>query len=159
MSLQSSALKTIAKAGLITGALDGLAAALLFSIPSGKDPMIVFRFIASGVFGKEAFVGGVPMALWGILFHFIIATGWTVLFFLAYPRIALLSKNKITTAIFYGVFVWLMMNLIVVPLSNVTMVGPKEVSGIIKGIVVLILCIGLPNTWIISKYYQQQGTK
>ena len=156
---QSSALKTIIKAGIITGALDGLAAALMFSIPSGKDPMIVFRFIASGVFGKEAFAGGVPMALWGGLFHFIIATGWTVLFFLAYPRIALLSKNKIATAIFYGIFVWLMMNLVVVPLSNVTMVGTKEVSGIIKGVVVLILCIGLPNTWIISKYYQKQGTK
>jgi len=156
---QSSALKTIAKAGIITGALDGLAAALLFSIPSGKDPMIVFRFIASGVFGKEAFAGGVPMALWGGLFHFIIATGWTLLFFLAYPRITLLSKNKIATAIFYGFFVWLMMNLVVVPLSNVTMAGSREISGIIKGVVVLILCIGLPNTWITSKYYQQQATK
>lgn len=157
MSLQQSAIKTIVKTGLLAGTLDGLAAVLLYSIPSGKDPLNVFRFIASGVFGKEAFAGGVPMAMWGVFFHYIIATGWTVLFFVAYPRVAILSKNKIVTGSLYGIFVWLMMNLVVVPLSNVPMRGNREVSSIIVGMAVLILCIGLPITWIISKYYNKQN--
>jgi len=157
MLLQQSSFKAILKTGLLAGTLDGIAAALLYSIPSGKDPLNVYRFIASGVFGKEAFEGGVPMAMLGILFHYIIAMGWTVLFFAAYPRIALLSKNKIVTAVFYGIFVWLMMNLVVVPLSSVPMKGSRELSSIIIGVAVLIFCIGLPISWMASKYYNKQG--
>jgi uncharacterized membrane protein YagU involved in acid resistance len=157
MILQQGSLKTIIKTGLLAGTLDGLAAALLYSIPSGKDPLNVYRFIASGVFGKEAFQGGVIMAMLGILFHYVIATGWTVLFFAAYPRIELLSKSKIATGIFYGIFVWIMMNLVVVPLSSVSMKGSRELSSIIIGMAVLIFCIGLPISWMASRYYTKQA--
>jgi hypothetical protein len=156
MSLQPGALKTILKIGFVAGTLDGLAAVLMYSIPTGKDPMNVFRFIASGVFGKEAFGGGVQMAIWGILFHFIIATGWSALFFVAYSRVTLLSKNKFIVAAAYGIFVWLMMNLIVVPLSGVPAGGPKEMISILKGVTVLMLCIGLPVTLMTSRFHSSQ---
>ncbi len=155
MQPSKSSLKTIIQTGLLAGTLDGLAAALLYSIPTGKDPLNVFRFIASGVFGKEAFAGGVAMAMYGIFFHYVIATGWTVLFFLAYPRLPLLSKNKIVTGLLYGVFVWLMMNLVVLPLSNVPMGGEREVTDIIKGMVVLMICIGIPISWLVSRHYSK----
>lgn len=157
MSQQASALVTIVKSGLLTGTLDGLAAVLMYSIPSGKDPMNVFRFIASGVFGNDAFAGGIPMALSGLFFHYIIATGWSGLFFIAYPRVPFLSMNKILAGIIYGVFVWLVMNLVVIPLSIVPMAGSREVLDIIKGIVVLIFCIGLPLSWRVSKHYKHKG--
>jgi hypothetical protein len=155
MQYSKSSFKTIIQTGLLAGTLDGLAAALLYSIPTGKDPLNVYRFVASGVFGKEAFTGGVAMGLVGILFHYGIAMGWTVLFFLVYPRVAILSKNKIVTGIFYGVFVWVMMNMVVLPLSNVPMSGEREVTDIIKGMVVLMICIGLPISWMISKHYSE----
>lgn len=155
MQPSKNSLKTIIQTGLLAGTLDGLAAALLYSIPTGKDPLNVFRFIASGVFGKEAFAGGVAMAMYGIFFHYVIATGWTVLFFLAYPRLPLLSKNKIVTGLLYGVFVWLMMNLVVLPLSNVPMGGEREVTDIIKGMVVLMICIGIPISWLVSRHYSK----
>ena len=153
MSLKPGAVKTIFLIGLVAGTLDGLAAVLMYSIPTGKDPMNVFRYIASGVFGKEAFSGGVPMAIWGILFHYIIAIGWSVLFFMAYPRLSILSKNKFMVAAAYGIFVWLMMNLIVLPLSDVPGGGPKDFASITKGIVVLMFCIGLPISFMTSRYY------
>src|SRR5687768_5446483 len=104
-TMQPSTLRTMFTTGLICGALDGLAAVLMYSVPSGKDPLNVFRFIACCVCGKEAFAGGVPMAMWGMLFYYVIATGWRSLFFAAYPRVAILSRNRVATAICYGVFV------------------------------------------------------
>jgi hypothetical protein len=153
MQLSKSSRIAVIQIGLLAGTLDGLAAALLYSVPGGKDPLNVYRFIASGVFGNDAFAGGVPMALYGILFHYIIAIGWTTLFFSIYPRVPLLSKNKVAAGIFYGVFVWLMMNLVVLPLSQVPMSDSREVSAIITGMIVLIFCIGLPISWMTSKYF------
>ena len=141
-------------AGLVAGTLDGLAAALLYVIKSGKDPLNVYRFIASGVFGKDAFAGGVPMALWGIFFHYVIATGWALLFFATYPRLAILGSKKVISGIGYGLFVWLMMNLVVVPLSNVQS-GPMTINGVITGILVLMLCIGLPISFLAGKFYNK----
>ncbi len=156
MPLHPGLLKAIFKTGLLAGTLDGLAAALMYSVSNGKDPLNVYRFIASGVFGKDAFSGGVPMALYGIFFHYVIAFGWTTLFFGLYPRVPFLSRNKIVTGIFYGVFVWLMMNLVVLPFSNVPMSGELQISAILKGMVVLMLCIGLPISWMTSKFYSKK---
>lgn len=152
--LPRNSLKPVLQAGLLAGTLDGLAAAIIYLIRTGKDPLNVYRFIASGVFGAKAFTGGVSMALWGIFFHYCIATGWTIVFFIAYPRISLLRKSIFATSIFYGIFVWVLMNLVVIPLSHVPVRGPMDISSVITGIVILIVCIGLPITWMASKFYR-----
>jgi hypothetical protein len=63
----------ILKAGLIVGTLDILAAFIQYAIKTGKNPTVVLKFIASGVFGKEAFNGGTMMNVYGLIFHFVIA--------------------------------------------------------------------------------------
>ena len=141
-------LKPLFITGLVVGTLDGLAAVIMYSIQTGKDPLNVFRFIASGVFGAAAFSGGVPMALWGIIFHYIIAFGWTILFFWLAGRFSFLRNNWIISGTIYGIFVWLMMNLVVVPLSLVPMKSsPKEWLAILKGAFILIVCVGLPVSY------------
>jgi hypothetical protein len=140
-------------AGLLAGTLDGLAAAILYVIRTGKNPLAVFRFIASGVFGPDALSGGTSMAMMGILFHYIIATGWAVLFFMACSRFTMLLKNWMVSGISYGLFVWLMMNLVVLPLSRVPSV-PIAVNGAIIGILVLMFCIGLPISFLARKYFR-----
>ena len=149
--MNPSVLKTIALAGLLAGTLDGLAASLLFILRTGKNPMIVFQFIASGVFGKTAFSAG--MEWWGILFHYGIATGWTIVFFLLYPKISILQKNIIATGIGYGIVVWMGMNLIVVPLSRVQQ-GPFSLSNAIINMIILMVCIGLPIARLVSRHYR-----
>jgi hypothetical protein len=146
--------RAIVLAALLAGTLDGLAAALLFIIRTGKNPLAVFRFIASGVFGQEALSGGVLMATIGILFHYVIAAGWTIIFFIACSRFTILLKNWIVSGIVYGLFVWLMMNLVVLPLSRVPSVA-MTVNGVLIGISVLIVCIGLPISFFANKYYQR----
>src|SRR5882724_4888439 len=105
--------------GLIVGALDAVAACVNAYLQRGVSPFGVFRFVASGVFGKEAFTGGWDIAALGLLFHFAIAIGWTSLFFVTYHKLKILQLNKIYVGLCYGIFVWLGMNFAVLPLSNV----------------------------------------
>lgn len=147
--------KPLLTTGLLAGTLDGLAAVILYYAKTGNDPLHVFRFIASGVFGREAFSGGIPLALWGIGFHYFIAFGWTFLFFLLARNWRLLTAHWIASGIIYGLLVWLMMNLVVVPLSLVPVkAGPKEWSTILTGIFILMVCIGLPISYSAQKYLQ-----
>jgi len=145
-------LKVIFYAGIITATLDILAAVLFFILDTGKNPVIVFDYIASGVFGKAALSGSASMAVWGLLFHYIIAFGFTVFFFIIYPKIKLLQYNKWVTSVFYGLFVWLIMNMVVLPLSN-TPLSTFNLLKAIRAIAILIACIGLPLSIIAGKYY------
>ncbi|HEY3430719.1 MAG TPA: hypothetical protein VGK39_08590 [Cyclobacteriaceae bacterium] len=141
-------------AGFIVGLLDALAASVSSYFPKGITPDKVFRYVASGVFGKDAFAGGVPTALAGLFFHFVIAYGWTTLFFLAYPRVKLLSENKYIVGMLYGVFVLLSMNLVVVPLSNVPSPNPGTVQ--VQQLFIHMFLVGLPISLLANRYYSKQ---
>ena len=152
---EKSPLKTILVTGLLAGTLDALAAIIHYTINGGKLPSRIFQYIASGAVGEQAFTGGTGMVILGIIFHYTIAFAFTLFFFLIYPRINLLSKNKILTAIAYGIFVWLVMNLIVVPMSNIP-ASPFNLKQAVIGAVILMLAIGLPVSIIIGRYYQTE---
>lgn len=150
-----SKIKPVFITGLVAGTLDGLAAVLMYSLRTGENPMNVFRFIASGVFGTEALAGGIPMAFAGIAFHYGIALGWTFLFFLLADRFICLTKNWIISGVVYGIFVWLIMNLIVIPISFVPKTsGPSQWLAIIKATLVLIVCIGLPIAYSARRFFK-----
>jgi hypothetical protein len=147
-----SLFKAILLTGFVAGSLDAIGASLNFLIRTGKNPVRVFQFVASGVFGKNPIPAGNTRAAWGLFFHFCIAYSFTLFFFLIYPKINILSKNKIITGLFYGIFVWLVMNLIVVPLSNTPKL-PFNLTQTIIGIIILMLAIGLPISLFARKYY------
>lgn len=148
----SNAAATIIKAGLLAGTLDIICALVQFYIRTGKNPAAVLNFIASGVYGKDALVGGMPMALIGLVFHFIIAFGWTLIFFVFYPKIPLLAKNKIVSGFVYGFFIWLVMTRVVLPLSNTPKI-PFNAAQAVIGIVILMFAVGLPISFIVSRFY------
>ena len=127
--------------GFLTGTLDALAAIIwAYKVP----PAAIFDYIASGVFGKAAYTGGVPMLLWGILFHYIIAFAFTTVFYLGYPVAYKISQNKYVTGLIYGMVTWIIMNLFVVPLSKIGFKPFLHVWPVIIGIGILVLCIGMP---------------
>jgi uncharacterized membrane protein YagU involved in acid resistance len=144
--------KTIVLAGLLVGSLDIIAALVNFYIKTGKDPLIVLKYIASAVFGKSAFSGGNTMAIWGLLLHFLIAFIWTFFFFLLYPKLRLLSWNRIITGILYGIFIWIIMNQLVVPISKAT-AGAFNMKQAIIAVLILIAAIGIPLSFIAHRYY------
>lgn len=135
------------------GTLDILAACLQFFINTNKEPSVVFKFIASGVFGTKAFSGGVPMVIAGLIFHYIIALGFTFIFFFLYPKMRLVIKNSILTGVLYGAFVWLVMKFIVLPLSS-TPPQPFTYTGSVIAMVILIVCIGIPLSVIAAKLHR-----
>jgi hypothetical protein len=143
--------KTVLWAGLLVGTLDITAALTHFLINGGTDPTKVFIYIASGVFGTTAFETGGPMAIWGLIFHYMIAYIWTMIFFLIYPRIGFMSRaNWILVGVLYGIFVWIMMNRVVVPLSG-TPKNPFRLNNAIINCLILIAMIGLPLSYIARK--------
>jgi uncharacterized membrane protein YagU involved in acid resistance len=153
-SFTASAAKTILTAGFVAGTLDIIAAMVLRSIQVGKVNIIpVLKFIASGMFGKEAFKGGITMAFYGLAFHFIIAFGFAIGYFLAFPHLPFLRKHKIISGLLYGVLVWLIMNLVIVPLSNTPTLPFKFGAGTLIHIAILMCFIGLPVSLITHKYY------
>jgi hypothetical protein len=136
----------------ITGTLDATATLLLNSkVPVSQ----VFSFIASGVFGKAAFVMSGKMVAYGIIFHYMISYVFTTTWFISFPLFTKLFKNKFVIGTLYGLFTWLIMSFVIIPLSHT----PKGKHGMTLygagiGMATLVLCIGLPTALIASEYYK-----
>jgi hypothetical protein len=147
--------KTILFAGVTAGTLDILTAFVHYYLKTGKNPVGILKYVASGAFGSTALSGGTAVAVWGLVFHYMIAFSFTLFFFLLYPRLKFLSVNKWLTAVGYGLFVWAVMNLAIVPMSQV----PKSafhLSNALIAATILVFMIGLPLTLIIGNYYSKQ---
>jgi len=95
------------------------------------------------------------MPIAGLLFHYLIAFSFTLLFFWLYPKWKALAWNKFVTAFGYGLFVWAVMNLLVVPMS-LTPKKPFDISRALIAATILICMIGLPVTLIIGNYYTKK---
>ena len=169
--------KSFLLTGLLAGTLDATAAMVQFMIKNrGANPLKVWRYVASGALGQDVMSKDlVSVAMIGLLFHFLIAFSFTLIFFLIFPKIKILSKNLSATGLLYGIFVWLVMNLLVVPLSNVTSKGklwttitnpdgikhtilqlPPNPTQMIIGILIIMFCVGLPISLLAGRYYSKR---
>lgn len=145
--------KTILQAGFVAGTLDIVGAIVVYSLMAQKMIAIpILQSVASGVFGKDASTGGTSMAIYGRFFHYLIALGFATIYFLIFPKISFFRSQKILSGIVYGVIVWLIMNLGILPLSNASQ-NPFTLKGVLIGMTILIFCIGLPISFIVHRYY------
>ncbi|SFO52295.1 hypothetical protein SAMN05428949_5559 [Chitinophaga sp. YR627] len=137
--------------GLIAGSLDFLAAILLFVSRSKQKPAILLRYITSAALGPRAFSGGTQMALLGLCFHYLIALCWTALYFIVFPKLFPCDTMVLTNAVIYGLFVWVIMNLVILPLSKAE---PRPFSALfaLVNIAILIIAIGLPCAYAAKHY-------
>jgi hypothetical protein len=153
---ERSMLKTIAWLGLLAGSLDIVCACLQAWLARGIKPVLILQYIASGAFGKLAFSGGGAMAFTGLVIHFIIAYSFTILFFLLYPSIKIMSKSVVVTAIVYGIFIFVVMNLLVLPLTKIPK-GTFRLDRALIGTGILIVAIGLPLSIVAKKFYSENA--
>jgi hypothetical protein len=145
-----SVLKALLWAWLSAGTLD-ISAALIYHAHASRVRAIrLLQGIASGVLGDKAFVSGPETAILGLGLHYSIALIWTLVFFLFVQRLKKPLPNLFVIGMVYGVVVWMVMNLIVVPLSNVHH-APLQLSQSIVGAVILMFCIGLPISMIVGR--------
>ena len=94
------------------------------------------------------------MMLLGLGFHFFISFAFTLLFFLLYPRVSFLRKQVYVAGTVYALFVSVVMNYIVLPLSALPWSPPNFTSKhTYIGIVVLIVVFGLPIAIGAARFY------
>jgi Protein of unknown function (DUF1440). len=139
---------------LIAGTMDILAAIIIYALVLEKTTAIqILQSIASGIFKKEAYAGDPKMAWYGLGFHYIIATLFTLFYFAIYPYIPFFRKNAFLSGILYGIFVWAVMNIIVLPIVFPALPDKNMDFALLLSILILIFCIGLPIAFITNKFY------
>ncbi|MBZ0298306.1 MAG: hypothetical protein K8J31_01120 [Anaerolineae bacterium] len=106
--------------------------------------IVVLQYMASGALGDSAFAGGTGTALLGVFFHLIVSFMIAGVFVLSADRIPLLRRYAIPTALLYGFGVWVVMNLIIMPLSAAPPVPAPDVPWLIEEIIEHIVVVGLP---------------
>ncbi|HQQ96649.1 MAG TPA: hypothetical protein PLX35_05270 [Cyclobacteriaceae bacterium] len=153
-SSTSSLWISILKSGIIVGVLDAVAAIIHAHFFNGSTPDAVFRYVATGLFGRPALSGGLPTAFAGLALHFTVAISWTALFYVLYPKLKFLSSSMILSGMMYGLFIWMMMNFIVVPLSSVP-AGPFRIrAATFVMIGIHLFVIGVPISWLTSRFFK-----
>jgi hypothetical protein len=110
-----------------------------------KTPIISsLQYVASGAMGDAAFTGGLATALLGLVLDFIMTTIMAGVFILSVDRIPLLRRHVIPGSILYGFGVFIVMNLIVLPLSAAPALPVPPLWLLIELVLQHILLIGLP---------------
>lgn len=142
------ALRAILITGLIVGTMD-ITSAIIITLIRGGTITRLMQFIASGLLGKAAFQGGMPVVWLGLALHFVIAFGLVIVFYFASRKIAFLKQQAVASGIIYGLIVFAFMNLIVLPLSAAT--SKPTLSGVLIQIAIHMFVIGLPTSLLLRR--------
>jgi uncharacterized membrane protein YagU involved in acid resistance len=153
MIIQNSVTKTILISGIVAGTLDAIAGVIVYFIWFKFNPFQVLQFIASGVHGPSAINSGIPMIFAGMIYHYFIAFVVAAIYYFAYPKISLLREYKIIAGLIFGLGIWLIMNLIILPNSNIPKT-PFDGGLATAGIIWHMLLVGLPIALITAKHYE-----
>ena len=131
--------------GLIAGTID---AALAFHTFGPRMP----QGIASGLIGRSAFEGGAATWILGLAIHFLIALTMAAVYYAASRKLPFLVEYPLVCGLFYGMGLYLVMNLVVVPLSAIHARGPIERARLIEGLLVHMVLIALPIAYSVRKF-------
>lgn len=147
---------------LLTGTLDGILS-LMFSYPASPDQS--YRYMASGLFGTEAFKANY-IVFWGVLFHYLIASVFCAVFFFLYPKFKRIINNKYILALVFCLTICIISTFGIFPLSNVPDIKgvPKYPSQLnlvlaIISLAGLSLCLGLPISLIAGHYFRKNADR
>ncbi|MBX6363721.1 MAG: hypothetical protein IRZ00_07630 [Gemmatimonadetes bacterium] len=130
--------------GALAVALLDIADALVFFGLRGVAPIRVFQSIAGGLLGPATFQGGLATAALGGLLHLLIATCIVATYHLASRKVRTLARRPLRWGPLYGIVVYGVMNLVVLPLSAAGG-GPKPLAAVVNGLLIHILGVGLPS--------------
>jgi len=141
---RNSLLRSSVIAGLIIGTADVIIYHWFVTSVLGGVPLIsVYQYIASGALGESAFAGGIATALLGVLFHFLFSIVIASVFILSADRIPLLRRYVIPGSLLFGFGVFIVMNMIVTPLSATPPLPAPTTPQLIVNILDHLLVFGL----------------
>ena len=108
--------------------------------------------MASGALGESAFAGGIATVFLGVLIHFFNSVVIAGVFILSANRISFLRHYPFVGSLLYGFGVFIVMNMIVTPLSAAPPLPAPTTSQLIVDILDHILVVGLPLGILVRKY-------
>jgi hypothetical protein len=141
------AILAIVFAGFVCGTLDGLSALVMSSFKFTR----LFQFIASGLLGPSSFSGGLKTALLGVLLHYTIAFGATIVFFVASRFLPILLDYALIFGVLYGVCVHFFMSYLVVPMSAIGH-RPRTLQGFLIQLAIHMIIVG-PSIALVLKRF------
>ncbi|WP_394823682.1 hypothetical protein [Pendulispora albinea] len=146
-----SVLRAVLVGGAAAAVLDAADAIVAFKAVLGFDPVSIYQFVASGMLGPSAFEGGIATALLGVFFHTSIAFSAALVYVLASTRLTWLARAYTVWGPIFGLGVWAVMNLIVIPLSK-TPPSAFSLPLFLNGIIGHALFVGLPIAYAAHRY-------
>lgn len=99
--------------GVVAGTLDIFVAALINGLSVG----VILQAIASGLLGRASFFDGERSIVIGFVAQELMSVTIAAIFVLASLRLPVLRRRTLALGTLYGVAIFLVMNLVVVPLS------------------------------------------
>jgi hypothetical protein len=139
-------LRPIVVGGAIAVTLDKIWGFISFGLKSAQG-------IAAGLVGRStAFQGGAATWILGMLLHFLIAFTAAAIYCLASRKLKFLVEHWLVCGLFYGITVFLVMNLVVLLLSALHLAGPYQLRGLLQGILGHMAIVGLPISFSLHKY-------
>jgi uncharacterized membrane protein YagU involved in acid resistance len=131
--------------GLAAGALDIAYACIHYAIVYGVTPQRIFQSVAAGLIGREAAVaGGTGTAALGLTAHFVLTTIMAA-FFVAWTRMVPdLNKWPLLSGATYGLAIFAIMQVVVLPLSATGGGDGPEGQFLIGGLLIHAFGVGLP---------------
>jgi hypothetical protein len=144
----STGRNSLLRSSVIAGLIIGTADVIIYhwfvqNVLGGVSLIALYQYIASGALGESAFAGGIAIALLGVLFHFLISIVIAGVFILSADRIPLLRRYVIPGSLLYGFGVFIVMNMIVTPLSATPPLPAPTTPQLIVAILDHILVFGL----------------
>lgn len=139
----SGRVRAIVAGGLAAAVLDAVDAVVAYKLAFGMSPLVIYQFVASGLLGKAAYSGGVSTALVGLGVHFLVAFSAATVFVLASERFPGLRRGAVGWGMAFGLVVFTVMNLVVIPLSRIGASVPS-LPLLANGLVGHAFLVGLP---------------
>src|SRR5262245_20299958 len=133
--------RTILLGGLAVGTADILWANVVNGL-EGKSALWVLQSVAGGMLGTATFQGGLKTAFLGLFTHYFIATCWMTAYYLASRKFPALARKPWLWGPIYGVFVYVMMYQVVLPLSAYHTKGIRWGINLAKGLFIHIFGVG-----------------
>jgi hypothetical protein len=144
LTARNSLLRPIALGGMFIFIIQIIHQWITVTLLQGNPFILVWQYIASGILGNAAFDGGIATALLGVLIHLIISFVIAGVFIVSAERIPLLRRYAIAGSLLYGFGVFIVMNMIVTPLSAAPPLPAPTMPWLIEAIIEHILLVGLP---------------
>lgn len=137
--------------------LDGIAGTIYFYTLLHLTPGQFLQWIASAINGASAFTAGSSTIIEGFIIHVLVTIIMAVVYYFAFRSVDLIRKNVILSGIVCGLGIWLVMNLLVFPHSNVPPT-PFVLFNAIVSIIWHIVLVGIPFAVITNSHLKNSYT-